>query len=157
MIFLEQSVLDEMTNRAESTTEECCGFFFGYETGGDRRITQSMPASNAGPGNRCTNFEIALMDYLNAERWAVRENLLLLGIYHSHPNYPAIPSEFDREAAQSFFNYLILSVMNQRFDEVRSWQLDDDGQWIEEKINIVHSLNQPTAIYGDRYYPYSPA
>jgi proteasome lid subunit RPN8/RPN11 len=57
-----------------------------------------------------------------------------LGVYHSHPKHPAIPSEHDRKAAQPFFSYVIVSVMSNDDITVRSWLLNDDQQFDEEKI-----------------------
>jgi proteasome lid subunit RPN8/RPN11 len=64
-----------------------------------------------------------------------------LGIYHSHPNHPAIPSEQDRIAAQPYFSYVIISVMNDHIDHIRSWRLNDSSQFEEENFSPVH-LNQ---------------
>jgi proteasome lid subunit RPN8/RPN11 len=57
-----------------------------------------------------------------------------LGIYHSHPKHPAIPSETDRLAAQPFFSYVIISVIDKDTIDLRSWLLNDERQFEEEKI-----------------------
>jgi len=59
--------------------------------------------------------------------------LKLLGVYHSHPNHPAIPSEHDRVAAQPYFSYVIISVNETGIAEIRSWQMNDNLQFEEEK------------------------
>ena len=91
---------------------------------------------NAMEGDKRRRFVISLKDYLKAEQFADVNNLQLIGVYHSHPNHPAIPSEHDRVAAQPFFSYIILSVFNNEFDHIRSWQLNDERQFEEEKIFI---------------------
>ncbi len=76
-----------------------------------------------------------------AEKFALENDLHLLGIYHSHPNHPAIPSEHDRVAALPYFSYVILSVKPETIDHIRSWQLNDASQFEEEVFSPVH-LNQ---------------
>jgi proteasome lid subunit RPN8/RPN11 len=115
--------------------DECCGFLLGTEDPeGTRTITDILRVQNAKEGDRRRRFEISTTDYLRAERFAMDKDKLLLGVYHSHPNHPPIPSEHDRQAAQPYFSYLILSVINGVPDGFRSWRLDESGQFEEEKI-----------------------
>jgi proteasome lid subunit RPN8/RPN11 len=79
---------------------------------------------------------------LNAEKFADGSGLQLLGVYHSHPNHPAVPSEHDRIAAQPFFSYIIISVKENKIADLRSWQLDDHFQFKEETIENQLSINQ---------------
>jgi proteasome lid subunit RPN8/RPN11 len=65
----------------------------------------------------------------------VENDVQLLGIYHSHPNHPAIPSEHDRVAAQPFFSYVIISVENGVVKNTRSWVLNSDSQFDEEEYS----------------------
>jgi len=67
-----------------------------------------------------------------AERYAEENNIQLLGIYHSHPEHPAIPSEQDRIAAQPWFSYLIVSVIKAQIDHIRSWRLNEIAAFEEE-------------------------
>jgi proteasome lid subunit RPN8/RPN11 len=98
-------------------------------------VTGFIPAINAATTDRERQFIITPTEYLRAEETAVWQGLLLLGIYHSHPDHPAIPSERDRVAAQPYFSYLIVSLMGQRFNGVRSWRLNHVDQFVEEYIN----------------------
>jgi proteasome lid subunit RPN8/RPN11 len=128
-------VIDEMVKDAISTfPDECCGFLFGKETGADREIVEARIVNNAKEGDKRRRFEISPKDYLEAERYADAQGLLLLGIYHSHPDHPAVPSEHDRLAAQPYFSYVILSVINNEYAGLRSWRLNEDKQFEEEKI-----------------------
>src|SRR5207247_1870672 len=80
--------------------DECCGFVYGREDENGRRlITLAQPVHNVKKGDKRRRFEIAPMDYLDAEKYAEQNNIELLGVYHSHPNHPAVPSEHDRAAA----------------------------------------------------------
>jgi proteasome lid subunit RPN8/RPN11 len=134
MIFIEESPLNEMYRDAlQSFPDECCGFLFGKETAELRRITKILVVNNSKEGDKRRRFEIAPKDYMNAERFAEKNNLQFLGIYHSHPKHPAIPSEHDRVAAQPYFSYVIISV-DDVINDIRSWQLNDDLKFEEETI-----------------------
>src|SRR5690348_16260328 len=109
MIALEPNTKKLMIGDAvQAFPDECCGFLFGTEDqNGNRTITEILVVDNAKEGDKKRRFEIAPRDYMDAEQFAEENNLLLLGVYHSHPNHPAIPSEHDRVAAQPYFSYVI--------------------------------------------------
>lgn len=116
--------------------DECCGFMFGTEDEqGNRLITTALPVYNSATENRKRRFVIAPKDYMNAEQYAITNDLQLLGIYHSHPNSPAVPSEHDRVAAQPWFSYVIISVTEAGIQHTRSWLLNEDFQFDEEVYN----------------------
>lgn len=133
-LFIKKSLIDKLILHAESVTEECCGFLLGHDEG-IRTITEVLPARNAACSDKGKQFAIDPLDYLNAENYAAKNAFELIGIYHSHPNHPAIPSEHDRKAAQPYFSYVILSLMNSKFQNMKSWRLDSHQKFIEETIN----------------------
>ncbi|MFI5155804.1 MAG: Mov34/MPN/PAD-1 family protein [Chitinophagales bacterium] len=136
MITIESPVRGKMSDDAlGSFPNECCGFVFGLETeDGDRIITDLLIVNNAKEGDKTRRFEISPGDYFDAEQFATDKNLLLIGVYHSHPNHPAIPSEHDRKSAQPWFSYIILSVTENHIAGIRSWRLNEEEQFEEEII-----------------------
>ena len=135
MIVIEPKAKRSMAADAVNTfPDECCGFLFGIEKGNDRFITDILIVNNAKEGDKKKRFEISAKDYLKAERYADENGLQLLGIYHSHPNHPAIPSEHDRVAAQPWFSYVIVSVLEKKLGRIRSWRLNEEQQFEEEQI-----------------------
>lgn len=135
MIVIEQKPLDIMyADALQSFPDECCGFFFGKEINDERIITEVLIVNNSKEGDKRRRFEISPKDYLMAERFADEQQLQLLGVYHSHPNHPAIPSEHDRVAAQPYFSYIIISVKENEIADIRSWQLNKNFQFEEEKF-----------------------
>jgi proteasome lid subunit RPN8/RPN11 len=143
MIVIESAAIDRMNIHAIVIfPDECCGFLFGKEEAdGTRTISTVREVKNAKAGDKKRRFEITPKDYLQAEQFAQENELLLLGIYHSHPNHPAIPSEHDRAAAQPYFSYVILSVMQGKTEHIRSWRLNGESQFEEEKFSPIH-VNQ---------------
>ena len=124
---------------------EGCGFFFGNGKQ-SRLITEVMIVKNAKKGDQRRRFEIEPFDFVNAERYALENGLDLLGVFHSHPNHPAIPSEHDRKQALPYFSYLIVSIIDGKADNATSWRLDEETrQFYQENLIYQHNFQKPTA------------
>jgi proteasome lid subunit RPN8/RPN11 len=144
LYFSPQTYRCMLADAVQTFPDECCGFLFGVENDkGERYLTDLLIVNNAKEGDKRRRFEIASKDYLRAERYADERDLTLLGVYHSHPNHCAVPSEHDRLAAQPFFSYVIVSVLNGRADAVRSWRLNDDRHFEEEPIHLQQTEVSP--------------
>jgi|SoiMetStandDraft_2_1073263.scaffolds.fasta_scaffold10683_3 proteasome lid subunit RPN8/RPN11 len=119
--------------------EEGAGFLLGADAeNGKRVVTTIFPLTNSRENEaRHNRFLITPEDYLKAELTADKLGLSLIGVFHSHPDHPNQPSEYDREWAQPFFSYIITSVNEGKAVESRSWRLTEDrSKFEEEKINI---------------------
>jgi proteasome lid subunit RPN8/RPN11 len=125
---------------------ECCGFFFGTRNSTVKEVSVIMPVTNAKDGDQRRRFQIDPLDYMKAEQFALEQGLDLLGIYHSHPLHPAIPSEHDRKQAMPSFSYIITSVQPDKVVDLTSWQLNDHRQFEQETVDtpFVHQLQQQT-------------
>lgn len=125
--------LDVVRKHAEAAfPHECCGFLYGSDAE-TRIVSLARSAENAKEGDQRRRFEISPQEYLRAELFALQNNLTLLGIYHSHPQHPAIASEHDLKQAQPFFSYLIASVMDGTAVDYKSWRLRDDERRFDEE------------------------
>jgi proteasome lid subunit RPN8/RPN11 len=88
------------------------------------------------PRNR---FSVTAEDVLEADRAAQGQKLEVVGWYHSHPDHPARPSQYDREHAWPWYSYIIVSVQNGAPQDMTSWRLNDDRQeFSPEGIEIRH-------------------
>ncbi len=105
---------------------ECCGLLLGHADGEVRRITALIPIRNARDDSRHNRYLIAPEDMLKAEKEALGKGLDVLGTYHSHPDHPARPSEFDRDNAFPWYSYVIVSVNQGMPGDLASWCLRDD-------------------------------
>jgi proteasome lid subunit RPN8/RPN11 len=137
-VRIDNTRLNELVASAEGTSEERCGFLLGHERAG-RVVTTVIPAVNVAK-NPLVHFEVDPLEYLRAEKYAAKYGLELIGIYHSHPNGTAVPSETDRCNAHPHFSYVILSMIGQRFDDIRSWRLNHNGQFEEEPIYWLSAM-----------------
>jgi len=134
---------------AEAYPNECCGFLLGREENGSRVIVEVAPLPNAWQSMENNPYEVrpedslrnrSLVDpkdYLRIEREAREKGLDIISFYHSHPDHPAQPSEFDRKHALPFFVYVILAVEKGIPREMTAWLLNRDfTQFLSEEISI---------------------
>lgn len=100
----------------------------------DSTIQASLPKSR--------RYWIAPEDMLAAMRYAHSHALDVIGVYHSHPDHPAIPSECDRQLAWQQYSYVIVSVEQGTAKDCRSWALDDRHQFQPEDIWVIEPSNR---------------
>ena len=113
----------------ETFPHECCGAMLGKD--GLVREAHALPnTTEEGPRRR---FLVRPDDYRVAEQRAREAGLELLGFYHSHPDHPATPSQFDLDHAWPFFSYVIVSVMSGEDKLLTSWRLKDDRSAFDEE------------------------
>jgi proteasome lid subunit RPN8/RPN11 len=135
----------------EAYPYECCGALLGRdndlikvsgsETNGgifSRCIRALVPLVNRRDDSPRNRFSVTADDVLQAEKAAQAQGLEVVGWYHSHPDHPAKPSDFDREHAWPWYSYIIVSVHAGVPQDMTCWQLKDDRSgYIEEKIETV--------------------
>ena len=137
-----RDTLNKIHRHAEADyPNECCGFFFGIENE-NRQIQLVWEVENSKEGDQRRRFQVDPKDYQKAEKYADDHGLTLLGVYHSHPDHPAKPSEHDREVAMPWFSYIIISVQDGEVVDTTSWQLNKERQFDEEKIEITEYPTQ---------------
>jgi len=139
MIEINEKLLKDIHLHGVSTyPEEGAGFLVGTESN-PRQVVAILPVKNMREdGSRHNRYLIEPLDYLKADNEATEMGLSLIGIFHSHPDHPNRPSEFDREGAQPFFSYIITSVNKGQAIESRSWQLLEDRSKFEEEPIDIH-------------------
>jgi proteasome lid subunit RPN8/RPN11 len=136
-IYLPPNIKKQMVSHSRHTyPEECCGFFYGTEKHQKRLIHEITCVENTRTTNKRRRFEVSHRDYMKAEQKAQAEDLTLLGVYHSHPDHPAEPSEHDRQQAMPFFSYIIISVEEGALADITSWQLNHKRKFEQETINF---------------------
>ncbi len=79
---------------------------------------------------------------LEAQKNARCQNLVIIGIYHSHPDSPPFPSEFDRAIAWSQYSYLIVSVVAGRSKLSKSWIIGDNQEFKPEKVVLLDDISR---------------
>lgn len=142
MIELSPGDLARIRAHGESTyPEECCGILVGSveRTAGENgaalaRVVRLVGAENTREQeNRHNRYLIPPEVILRTEREARAEGLDVVGYYHSHPDHPSRPSDFDRDHAWPGYSYLIVSVREGRARDERSWRLSNDRSRFDEE------------------------
>lgn len=110
----------------ETYPHECCGAILGRDGEAAREVLDLMPLANRRDDSPRNRFEVTSEDVRLAEKTARAQNLDLIGWYHSHPDHPARPSEYDRDHAWPWYSYIIISVQSGQPRDMNSWRLRDD-------------------------------
>jgi proteasome lid subunit RPN8/RPN11 len=124
---------------AETYPEECCGGLLGERRDGVVIVRRVERVPNRGAERRERRYAMDPKDYLGLERSAGEVGLAVVGIYHSHPDHPAVPSDFDREHAWPYFHYLIVAVEGGRASDVACWILKEDRGSFERAPHRVRA------------------
>ena len=125
---------------AEAYPNECCGILLGKEQDGRKVISDTLPLKNSRDDSPRNRFLILPEDLLNSEREAKKRGVDILGFYHSHPDHPARPSEYDRVHAWPWYTYLILAVDKGVPRDTTGWSLTEDRlKFLPEQLTIKDS------------------
>ena len=133
----------------ETYPYECCGALLGREHGltesansdakghgVSREVLGLLPLVNRRDDSPRNRFSVTADDVREAEKAATKQGFEVIGWYHSHPDHPARPSEFDRDHAWPWYSYIIVSVHTGVPQDMTSWRLKDDRSgYLEEKIS----------------------
>ncbi len=133
-IIINNELLEKICRHAgQSYPYECCGII----TGRNRSLKEALDAHQVANLNRDRThdrYELDPQGFQKIDARARAKGLSVLGFYHSHPDHPSEPSEFDTQRAWEGYSYLIVSVEKGKAAQVQSWTLNEQGQFTEEKI-----------------------
>ena len=146
-LILPPSHFQKISTHAETSyPNECCGLLLGQQNQQTKTIIEVWPAENAWQ-TEAEEYWSEQKEFTEEKRYAISPKLILkamksarerhlsiIGIYHSHPDHPAIPSEFDRTYAWPEYSYIILSVEKGKTIDFLSWSLDEKHQFQPEEI-----------------------
>jgi proteasome lid subunit RPN8/RPN11 len=137
-ISIPQYVYDEIIDHAKGEyPNECCGVLVGTIFNKDKKVFSSHRATNVNPDRTKDRYLIDPKEINFIDRQARTETLDIIGFYHSHPDHPDRPSEYDRELGQPGYSYVIVSVKGGSDISAKSWAFEDDGEaFKEEKIKV---------------------
>lgn len=113
--------------------DETCGLLLGQNDERGCWVAAQRAARNLNRVRARDRFELDPLDYLAAEAEAAKGSIEVVGIWHSHPDHPARPSETDRAMAWPGWSYVILAVAAGRVADLRSWRLAGEV-FLEEEV-----------------------
>ncbi len=118
---------------AEAYPHECCGGLYGETAGAAFTVVEGVPFPNTTAEGPRRRFLIQPSDYRAAEAHARATGRALIGFYHSHPDHPARPSQYDLDHAWPNMLYTITSVRDGRVEITTAWQLREDRSQFDER------------------------
>jgi proteasome lid subunit RPN8/RPN11 len=140
MIHLAENHRDEIAAHGERDyPHECCGLLLGnFAAGGVKAIAEIYPISNAREEQAKRNrFLIRPEELMRGEVYAEAKELDVVGFYHSHPDHPAVPSQYDLEHAWPLYSYIVISVSASAAQDLRSWEMEPDrSRFAEEEVLV---------------------
>ncbi len=117
---------------------ECCGALFGKDDGQSKQVVEVRALENMRHDSPRNRFLVTAEEFRECERHARERGVEILGFYHSHPDHPARPSDYDREHAWPWLSYVIVSVEKGEPGDMTSWELAEDRSAMnQEAINTV--------------------
>jgi len=127
----------------ENYPHEGAGLLLGSEDG-QRRVVDILPIENSREEeSRHNRYLITAKDMLKGEQKAEELGLDVVGIFHSHPDHPNLPSEYDRDWAMPWYSYIITSIQDGKSAGSRSWRLNGDrSSFTEETISPIPEEHQ---------------
>ena len=140
MIQIDQKQIEQI--RAHGVRDypyECCGLLLGrYEADG-KVVQETYPISNAREESAKRNrFLIEPQELMRGERYARDHDLEVVGFYHSHPDSPAVPSQYDLEHAWPTYSYIIVSTRADEATDLFSWEQEPDrSKFNQEEIRVI--------------------
>jgi proteasome lid subunit RPN8/RPN11 len=139
MITISESLLDEIrTHGVKDYPYECCGLLLGRFNADSKVVTETYPISNAREESAKRNrFLIEPAELMHGERYARDHDLEVVGFYHSHPDSPAVPSQYDLEHAWPTYSYIIVSTRADVATDLFSWEQEPDrSKFNKEELRI---------------------
>jgi proteasome lid subunit RPN8/RPN11 len=136
MIFIDKITESAIRDAGEKAyPNECCGVLLGEIDENDNKVLHLIEAivNAREDGEQYHRFLIAPEDIMRAEQKARSLKMDVLGFYHSHPDCPAQPSDYDKEHALPFYSYIITAVYEGAATDLTSWQLSEDRTAFREE------------------------
>ena len=140
MITVSEHLLDEVREHGvRDYPYECCGLLLGRYTTEGKIVTETYPISNAREESAKRNrFLIEPVEFMRGERYAREHDLEVVGFYHSHPDSPAVPSQYDLEHAWPTYSYIIVSTSAGQANDLFSWEQEPDrSRFNREELRIT--------------------
>ena len=139
VLRLSEVLAERIRANAEAAyPHECCGALLGTDGDDSREVIDLTPLANRRDDSPRNRFSITPEDVRAAEKAARERSLELLGWYHSHPDHPAAPSEYDREHAWPWYSYVIVAVEKRQPRHMTSWRLADDrSRFAQEELALT--------------------
>ena len=111
--------------------KEACGILLSHSEKA-RHIKEVYPTKNVHSEDQAKRYLVDPLEFIDVDDWAEEQGLDICGFYHSHPDHPSAPSEYDGKMAWEGYLYMILSIRAGKFNDARAWLYDADAGHFNE-------------------------
>jgi proteasome lid subunit RPN8/RPN11 len=123
-LFFTEALFERLAELAVAAYPfEGCGVLVGHPGGQQATVVQVVEGRNLVQDRRRDRYELDPRDIIQAERYARESDLEVIGFYHTHPDHPARPSQFDTDRAWPGYLYVVISVSDGGLAEATAWRL----------------------------------
>ncbi len=128
-----------LAHGARDYPHEACGLLLAPR-GEPDRLVDARPVANLNTERARDRYTLDQAGFQRVADAAAAAGLEIAGVYHSHPDHPARPSETDRVNAWAGWAYLILRVAAGRPEELRAYRLEgalhgsEGGAFVEVEL-----------------------
>ena len=137
-VMMPEAMVERIRKCAEGAyPNECCGFLLGIADEKTLFIKNLLEVENAADDSRQNRYLIPAKDFFSAENSGKKLGLDIIGVYHSHPDHPAVPSIVDQENAVIDYLYLILNVTNGQAGELSGWIFNRDKGFFSREDPLI--------------------
>lgn len=127
---------------------EACGVMIGEIEGDDARVRRVVRGENLRSADTLDRFELDPAALVAADRAARASGRIIVGVWHTHPDRPALPSEADRRGAWREWRALIVPVTVAGAGPPRAWRLLRD-RFVEEGVSFYGSRTRRNFVNGN--------
>ena len=120
--------------------KEACGILLSHSEN-PKHVKEVYPTKNVSSEDQTTRYLVDPLEFLEADKRAEEQGLDICGFYHSHPDHPSTPSEYDRKMAWEGYLSLILSIKIGKFHDARAWIYDSHEARFNEALMKPHALS----------------
>ena len=137
MLKIRKADFDALRQHGEETyPHECCGVLLGQLDGDTRVVTSVARCGNTRKDSPQNRYNIDPAELVRIQREGRTRGEDIVGFYHSHPDHPAVPSQYDLEHAWPVYSYIVVAVQSGQREDFRSWEMENDrSRFNEEEIS----------------------
>jgi proteasome lid subunit RPN8/RPN11 len=137
LLHIDKSKIRDIENQVKKSYPfECCGLLVGTNTS-EKKVVDVCPVHNKNTERTHDRYEIDGREFVRIDREYSKKGLQIIGIYHSHPDHPSMPSVYDTNHAWSGYSYMIIAIEKGEKIDIRSWVFhEEEKQFREEEIQV---------------------
>ncbi len=117
--------------------DEGCGVLLGRFAGARVEVVEATAGANLNTDRSRDRYLLDPADIVRADRDARDQGVEIVGFWHSHPDHPARPSQFDTDHAWVDYVYLIVNTTADGAGDVNVFTLADEGGPFDQRPLVV--------------------